>query len=767
MHHSPSPPIPSYGTASKAAATPPTQPTQNSTSANAAAWAQYYAQLAQYQQQYPQYYHYYQQHQQYPQPSWTTAAPAPAPVPVPAPTNPTADWQKYTTQMERQAELQKQRLTQLAQSATSSPSRSYSNGSPVNSHNGQCSPQTTPATSCPAAPSYSSVAQRPRPTNTELAQAPSYMVVKKRPAAPENIPNATVTTSSAGKSGDTWPKSLTEYCARVLGSCQQSKRSGIEEKLRVLILDARNKNSLWSIDWEQMPVPGPNDNADSFNFVNLSTSSSSSLTTTQKPFFKKSTIPLQTIQFGKKAAKPSTSILDIRLGKGNVTSNTTLDPAQSSRRNERLKRFQCDEESELSEQMRKKREISLAQAAFVSAGAEGNPDVIDWDEFTIIGTCQKLEKPYLRLTSAPDPTTVRPLPILKQTLDLLKSKWKSEHNYTFICDQFKSLRQDLTVQRVKSEFTVKVYETHARIALEKGDLGEYNQCQAQLKQLYNIYKLPGSTDEFIAYRIIYMLHTMNKRDLFNTISELGEQDKKGECVQYALAVRSALTSSNYHMLFGLYHQAPKMCGYLMDHFMERERQKTLCSVLKSFRPSVGLEYLAVVLGFIPRQLTGCVESLGYQRVGISFVSCSVVDSTSIRNLHNVQPDASVDCLSTVSSVAEHSAVDASKFTTPIEHSSADRQIVSDAIQTTEAWLNGMNVVWASPIQQSLSATSSLKEKRKFTTNPSLKHERKQASNLASIPSHLKSIDCKASMSVVMERAKATFAKGVDIKGQIH
>ncbi|CCA71355.1 related to MNI2-Protein of unknown function localised to nucleus [Serendipita indica DSM 11827] len=165
-------------------------------------------------------------------------------------------------------------------------------------------------------------------------------------------------------------------------------------------------------------------------------------------------------------------------------------------------------------------------------------NVIDWDKHTIVGRSSSIFKNYLRLTSDPDPKDIRPLPVLKQTLEQLKQRWRSEGNYHWVCDQFKSLRQDLTVQRIKNDFTVLVYEIHARIALENSDLVEFNACQATLKQLYEL-GLNGKREEFLAYRILYMLHGRNKAGMSSTSKWT---DKALPAVQHAMKAHMAMAT---------------------------------------------------------------------------------------------------------------------------------------------------------------------------------------------------------------------------------
>ena len=58
------------------------------------------------------------------------------------------------------------------------------------------------------------------------------------------------------------------------------------------------------------------------------------------------------------------------------------------------------------------------------------------------GTSTALEKPYLRLTKEPDPSMIRPEPILKKSLKMVLDKWKNkEVSYPYVAEQFRSIRQ--------------------------------------------------------------------------------------------------------------------------------------------------------------------------------------------------------------------------------------------------------------------------------------------------------------------------------------
>lgn len=377
-----------------------------------------------------------------------------------------------------------------------------------------------------------------------------------------------------------WPQSVRSYVQRSFDSTHAIagiERAEMEDMLKKTITEASDTDSLYSRDWDNYPLPqqliqqerlkaAAAWQQESLNFQ-LASASFSNSTKKRKSIEGSSDDNLT-------ATPPWRA--NNRTGnddRANLTPSKRFDkrqqPLQDDVSYKGTSKFQKNLEK------RQKRFDGGYKSTYKSKTPTPEPMT-----GPLIGTNTSLEKEYFRLTTAPVPSQVRPEYILRETLDLLKKKWKKEGNYSYICDQFKSMRQDLTVQRIKNEFTVTVYEIHARIALEKGDLGEYNQCQTQLRALYD-QKIGGNPVEFKAYRILYFIHTANRTALNDVIADLTTAEKESEAVIHALSVRSALALGNYHKFFRLYLDTPNMGAYLMDMFVARERLSALSKICKT------------------------------------------------------------------------------------------------------------------------------------------------------------------------------------------
>lgn len=376
-----------------------------------------------------------------------------------------------------------------------------------------------------------------------------------------------------------WPASLHSYVERCFDSCRNElEKNSMQTALSGIINKAITEGILHTRKWEFESIP-----------LIKRTSPLNQLPTNIKsqPVGKWEEKSMSTSYGAIEKSSPAKPI-------PSLTKPSVGISAEQQKKQDRALRFQREFESHIKTKQVGRSKSPLIQEPF-SPYESFHPTS---NNQLIIGTCETLEKPYLRLTAPPEPYTVRPLRVLKQTLELLKNKWKQSGDYGYICDQFKSLRQDLTVQGIKNDFTAQVYEIHARIALEKSDLGEYNQCQTQLKTLYqHLAQKRDCEAEFLAYRILYYLLTKNESNLGLLLSQLKDDDIQPHPVSHALQVRRAIALENYPLFFSLYSDAPNMGAYLIDHFVERERTNFLANICTSFRPSISVQFLTEMMQF--------------------------------------------------------------------------------------------------------------------------------------------------------------------------
>lgn len=461
------------------------------------------------------------------------------------------------------------------------------------------------------------------PAAAAAATAPTYAAAAARAKQPPAPPSAAPAKAGAKTmDGNGWPPSLRDYVERAFARARNdTEKHATEEQLKEVIQTAIHANLLWTRDWRAYPLPAlpqppplpaarppppppptaappppPPAAASSYSGYQFSHAAPAAV-----PSFA-STAPK-----ARPVADPSPGDF-VPLGAG-------------AARKEKKPKVQLSE-PDASKAKRAKRfgDAALAAAGTAKArkqawretptGGGGGGDDEAWAGLAIRGTSQELEKQYLRLTAPPDPATVRPLPVLRNALALVKRKWKASADYAHACEQLKSIRQDMTVQAIKEDFSAEVYEVHARLALENRDLSEFNQCQTQLFDLYTAGVRTASSSEFLAYRVLYFVHRAAHSDLARLLVQLEPAARRQPAVAHALAVHRALLSDNFTAFFRLYVGAPNMSAYLMDLFLDQVRRAAYRILAKACRPSVPLAWLQAQLAF--EELAECADFMRAQ-----------------------------------------------------------------------------------------------------------------------------------------------------------
>ncbi|KYQ48138.1 Leukocyte receptor cluster member 8 like protein [Trachymyrmex zeteki] len=499
-------------------------------------------------------------------------------------------------------------------------------------------PNAKPAELPPLPPAQCEVAVPPPPS-----EEPPNSVVPITTVSSNAVPTTGTIPSVVQSPVGDWPDSLKNYVNRCYEKCKTAvDKDQVEIILKGKITRAANDGSLWVKDWDKEPLPSIH---------------SERMTMTIKPskpalkLANPLASPLVNAQGGLRKPGLSSS-LGARLGARLSVTHSRRSRTKSKSRSRSRSKSSTSSSSNISEREheykapktkksarnkanhnKKSKKNKQAKSHFYSEFglATGNTDELgtkeklqqraarfnggvsrtvvssvvirddsntdfDFTGLHIVGTCKDLEKPYLRLTTAPAPSAVRPVSVLENSLAHVKKRWLADQDYRYACDQLKSIRQDLTVQGIRDAFTVHVYETHARVALERGDHEEFNQCQTQLKMLYQ--DLGGENRcEFIAYRILYYIFTKNTQDLTTILAALSSEDKNDECIKHALKIRSAWWLGNFHAFFKLYRTAPRMSAFLMDWFVARERKKALKFMIKSYRQNLAVHFVVAELAF--------------------------------------------------------------------------------------------------------------------------------------------------------------------------
>ena len=231
-----------------------------------------------------------------------------------------------------------------------------------------------------------------------------------------------------------WPPSLMDYISRAFSACRNDKEKDKTEKYLKNLLNGRLKSgSAYEIDWESEPLPKDifTDKNKEDKHREKNTARDCMFDPNRKDGRNRTPTPERGTQVRKmtkaeKKAKKRGAIAGLT---NDQDGWEVEDPMEGVRKAARDIRFKSEE----NERARQKRIVPLS----LQLGAMEGPRVFDPTKAKIIGTSNLVFKPFLRLTTAPEPWEVRTRSQLPKSFAAVINKWKDEHNYKWACEQLK------------------------------------------------------------------------------------------------------------------------------------------------------------------------------------------------------------------------------------------------------------------------------------------------------------------------------------------
>lgn len=348
--------------------------------------------------------------------------------------------------------------------ATNTPAAAAAAASPTSSK-APLAAKATPHQEVIYAPPVIAASKLPNPSRFALVAPPVAAAPAAAPAAPSAVPQSLKNFIKRSLAAYETPEDralLTVELEKIVSKATQQQRLHIHSEWHRISVLLRLTSTLLFIDWDKEPIPIIARTESKQKVVNVVQtvkesveSPTAKITSKRKSRWEEEAslvaAPSQPETPSKKSRKSRFDFAPPAANPPPVNQNQgkpiiqTVDAASADElalRNLRASRFQDTTSTKKKNQAAaksKRQSISLAI-----------DDEFDIDKLKVIGTSRELEKDYFRLTSAPDPSSVRPLNVLIKSLQLIKKKWSERIvEYIYICSQLKSVRQDLTVQHIR------------------------------------------------------------------------------------------------------------------------------------------------------------------------------------------------------------------------------------------------------------------------------------------------------------------------------